>query len=1049
MLNALGLGIMLTMRDYASMPAGRVQRALLGLDNTAHQFSMRYITSMYKVREGMNMLAMGSLALSAPFAALKMGFETQNAMMETVALGIQDYSHLLEQSLSVSNRFAKITRENYMQASYFIKSGLFWLSDEDVAKYTANATITAKATKSTTEEMAKLFAQSYGIFKGAYKEMSDAKFVDMLAGGMTKTVQMFRTTGHEMSLALNTLNSDATAAGYTMERQLAILGVLQQSMPGRRAGTRLRAFIHGAVKAATEFNYPLVDAQGHLLSIADMIDNIKTKIKDPSQVKNIAALRKAFESREAYAVLQNLWDKTDQLRAAEEEVRKGMMEGMSLVEKMAYVMDKNLGAQVEILKQRFKNLGEIIGESISKGSSNAVAGINLALLGLQKFVELNPKIFQLWASLSMTFGVLLIVAGAIRILTGGINLLADTLWLTITRFGLLFKELRILAPTFGPAIAAVIGLYLAFKYNFMGIRDLTIRVGSTLKNFGKNTILALRGLWELVSSLNSLRYGMISAELKWALEQVGLWGFVKSLFMAYVRIRWFLDGFKEGFMSVANVVMAIVVPAFKILVSLVKVILTPIVALAKALGWVGSSISQSNINIFEGLGKALGAIVGPLLALKGAKAVFNSFKGVATFFKGIGPAREAAIKLVTPTKKAKQSPELKKALQSIKNNDKLIKEIGSDPLRQKEANLLKKYNERMRQKHNLVTNAQKHSVKTQEKVQQGFFKRMITRAKNFPKNFINGIKSIPKRITAKIKDTYSRITNGVKKTVNTIKNIGTGLKNFAKTTWKYTKLAGNYIKTMALKAGKAFASVTRSIGLLVVRGFRYLTASVLKLLRYFGMLIRSMYTLALAAGRFVLQAIVRLATACGKLIAKFIMLIATNPFVFMAVAIIVVIFLIYKIAKNWDIVKEKFMSFARALLDSPIGQAIMKIGEKIKEYIIDPLTTAWEKLKAFLNGDRGDLDSNHNKGSSSPNERSTRRRPIMNGPINSLFSVPVTPSGTPPVNNPYPDTPRNSGGPQQSIPPTQVNVHIDGKVVAQAVANHSDREQRRRSGPNR
>ncbi|HEY8400592.1 MAG TPA: phage tail tape measure protein, partial [Cytophagaceae bacterium] len=837
MLNALGLGIILTMRDYASMPAGRVQRALLGLDNTARQFSYRFIESMYHVREGMNMMASGIVTLLAPMGILRSSFATYEKLQHVISQGLENVNVILEESLKLSNEFADITRANFMEAAYWIRSGLYWLSDEDVAKFTRNALIVAKATRASAEEMAQLFVTGYGIFKDLYKEMSDAEFIDMFAGGLTEAVRAFNTEGHQMVLAFNDLNADASAVLYNLEEQLAALGLLQQTMPGHRAGTRLRAFVQGAVEAAMEFNYPIVDAEGHLMSIADLIDRLKKDFKDIANVQNIYALRKAFGSREAFSVLQLFWEKTDQLREMQEIVRQGMIKGMSVAEHMAYIIDRTLGQQLKILRQRIHNLNELIAEHME---GPAVAVVNLAnkfMLLAQNIVKANRFLVRFAFTMTTLLGVSLVLAGAIRIFFGYIGLIRSSLFLLTKRSAEFAATLLKVSKIFGPLIAAAATFYAAYQANFLGIRDFIVSVIESLNQLWYRVVLVIRGFWELASSLTELRYGRISAETKWLLESLGLWDFVKDLFMIYVRVVNFLNSFYQGFKSTMEKIKAVVVPMLEV----IRAVFTPIIKIvevaAKALGLISDSVSQTDVEMLNLLGRALGAIIGPLLALKGIKIVGSSFMGAIEFFRSIERTRlERLNKVLLPLTTRNLSKDAKKALKELLKMKQEYDELlasGMDP----QSQIMKALRASMRYRiqkaglgqffPDLIKQANKEANKEIAKMagkpqKTSIFSRFLNVLFAIPKGFLNRINIWTKSITNATKYIQE---HGLRKSLQTLfANLGktkpvTAIKGFADSIRKSLKSAFTFIKNLPNTIVRGFKGIFNYVKSLTVAVF--------------------------------------------------------------------------------------------------------------------------------------------------------------------------------------------------------------------------------------
>lgn len=1016
MLNALGLGIVLTMRDYASMPAGKVQRALLGLDQTAERFSMRYVESMYKVREGMNILAAGTISLLAPLEILKSSFATQEEMFKTLSLGVEDHNALLEKSLEISNKFADITRENYMKATYWIKTGIFGLSDKDVAKYAANAAIVAKATRSTAEEMSKLFASSYGVFKQTlYRDIKDADFIDMLSGALTQTVRIFKTSGHELSLAFNSLTADASAVLYNMEEQFAILGMLQQSMPGRRAGTRLRAFVQGAAEAAQEFNYPIVDAEGHLLSIADLFDRLKKDFKDISQVENIYAIRKAFGSREAFSVFQMLWNRTDEIRKATEQVRQGMLEGMSLAERMAYVMDKAVGQRFKLLTQRISNFFEIVAEAITNEAKIIIDFFSNFVLLLQKIAKQHPVIVKLAFGLQSLVGALLSLAGTLLILRGLKSLVFDTLLLFTWRVAELSKGLGVLLTTFGPIIVAVIALYYAIKNNFLGMGKFVDDIIQKFKTFARNTVLVFRGLSELVTSLEDLRYGRISNSSKTLLESLGLWNLTKALFMAYVRFKLFWEGIKEGFKNAMESIKAFIMP----IVQMVTLWMSPIITLVKSIGNMfgsfGQAFSNSNVNAIHNLGIAIGALLGPLITLKTIIAFFTAGGKIRKFFKDLEAARQGRItQALSTVKKVGMTKDQRHAWRLIKEKAKTMKEVsthyGKDST---EVKMLKSFILREMRKNDLLKAIGRQEAvklfgegmvqqielgsKTAEKTlkRKKFHKRLIDNLVLAPKKLNEGIG----KLTGKINDLNNKIKT------KKINSLGTSFKN----------LTGR-VKI----ASVAMLTFAKTIIISVINNIRTLTISI------WGLVVSS-----------------------GSL------LVTLLPYL---IVIGILVGLGYALYKNWENVKltfaymkQQLKEFVDWFLQTKFVKKVKEWGIAIKENIISKFEKLVELIEKFLSiigkpiksdpswhGNYGDLNlSPAGAGIIPVNKRPNleRRRTTIENIYNNYPELQdMVNRYDPNVDRPY--TVLQKQG--------DIIIQVDGREIARATGDAVDKEERRR-----
>ena len=182
-------------------------------------------------------------ALAKPVSAFQ---EVERAKGELASLDIGEIglSKIGREATKFSNQFAGTTKAQFISAAYDIKSGISSLSDEGVAKFTSLAAMTASATKSTSDEMTKLFALGYGIYRDQFK--TDFDFGEKFSGAISTAVQAFRTDGSDLVSGLSTLGAVATKNGVSLAEQLAVLGVSKSAFKSAsEAATSYRAFIKG------------------------------------------------------------------------------------------------------------------------------------------------------------------------------------------------------------------------------------------------------------------------------------------------------------------------------------------------------------------------------------------------------------------------------------------------------------------------------------------------------------------------------------------------------------------------------------------------------------------------------------------------------------------------------------------------------------------------------------------------------------------------------------------------------------------------------------
>lgn len=289
--------------------------------------------------------------------------KTQTAMGEISSLGVNDVEAVRKAAIDFSNTWSGTTREQFISASYDIKSGISSLTDEGVAKFTEMAALTGKATKSTVQEMTNLFAKGYGIYRNQFN--SDDEFAEKFSAGISKSVEQFRTQGSEMSSFISALGASAEKAGRPLAEVLAIGGQLQTTMTGSEAATRLNAFLRSAVKAGQELGLSFIDANNNLKSIPDIINTIKQKYGEVIDANEKAELTKAFGTDEAIAMIDLLYDKVQDVVENTKSISQEMGNGSEATEKMAQSMNEGIAEKSQILKQRINNIFEGFGEKIA------------------------------------------------------------------------------------------------------------------------------------------------------------------------------------------------------------------------------------------------------------------------------------------------------------------------------------------------------------------------------------------------------------------------------------------------------------------------------------------------------------------------------------------------------------------------------------------------------------------------------------------------------------------------------------------------------------
>ncbi|THA14537.1 phage tail tape measure protein [Rodentibacter pneumotropicus] len=188
------------------------------------------------------------------------------------------------------------------------------LTDSELIAFSKSSNILAKATGSDVKAMGSYISQLYGIFGDEAAKIGKEKWVEQISAQATVTANKFKSSGESLMQAYTNLGSSAKDHGIKTAEQFAIIGNLQNVFEGGLAGTKYAAFLNGAIKAQKKLGLSFVDSQGKMLPIIDILQKIKGKYGELNS-ENLYDLQKAFGTKEAAQVINNLLPKIDSLKA--------------------------------------------------------------------------------------------------------------------------------------------------------------------------------------------------------------------------------------------------------------------------------------------------------------------------------------------------------------------------------------------------------------------------------------------------------------------------------------------------------------------------------------------------------------------------------------------------------------------------------------------------------------------------------------------------------------------------------------------------------------
>ena len=467
--------------DIVDNMTSKVQGVADGVPSAVQKMNDAFGTMQ---KAGVAMTGMGTAIVGACMGTVTATFDTQDALAEVASLGVEDLGALEKAAKNFSDTWAGTTKSDFISASYDIKSGIASLTDEGVAQYTELAGLTAKATKATTADMTSLFATGYGIYKNYYSDLSDMEFGEMFSAGIATAVKNYKTSGTEMAGAIKMLGASATNANVPMEEQLAILGQLQATMSGTEAGTKYKSFLNTAASAGEKLGLNFLDANNQLLSMPDILEQLHGKYGDTIDAVEKKQLKDAFGTDEAIALIDLLYNNTDQLKTGIDDLQTSMDGGVETTKKMAEAISDTPAQKFQVLKQQMHN----VTEELAQGLLPAVNTGLEAMIGLvQKgsdWVSNNQETVATIMRIVAILGVFLIVAGVVTTTIGTLGK-AMTSLKTVTTLASkasgLFNSALLSSP-----ITWVIGLIVALIAIFKACGGDVEQLGATFSNiFGK------------------------------------------------------------------------------------------------------------------------------------------------------------------------------------------------------------------------------------------------------------------------------------------------------------------------------------------------------------------------------------------------------------------------------------------------------------------------------------------------------------------------------------------------------------------------------------
>lgn len=391
------LEFLIGVSDKASSKLGRIQKQIENMtERTKQSFTNVGIGAAGMVAAGYSMKQMVEPAI-----------QMQRALNTVSSLGTgADALGILESKAKDFTKSYGGSAIDVVNASYDIQSAIAGLKGGELATFTVASATLAKATKSDAAVITDYVGTMYGIFKDE-ADFDKIGWAENLAGKTAWAVKSFKTDGSKMAAAWSALGSMGTGRGIGMDEQFAILGRLQDTLPGAQAGTAYKAFLRGVGKAQDALGLDFVDSNGKMLSAVAILEKIKGKYGDLDEAE-MGLISTGFGGDEAMRVILDLYNKTDDITRSTEALSD--IKGMGLAEDMAATMTDTW--------QRFAGIMEVA--KISFGS-HMLPELEKGLDALSSLISFLDDLMGKYPPLTKYAGIFtLVIIGA----SGAMGLLA-------------------------------------------------------------------------------------------------------------------------------------------------------------------------------------------------------------------------------------------------------------------------------------------------------------------------------------------------------------------------------------------------------------------------------------------------------------------------------------------------------------------------------------------------------------------------------------------------------------------------------------------------
>lgn len=240
--------------------------------------------------------------------------------------------------------------------------------------------------------------------------------------GLKKMGETYKkTSGSEMASAISALGATATNANVPLEEQLAIMGQLQTTMSGSEAATKYKSFLNQASSAGEKLGLTFLDTNNQLLSMPDILTELKSKYGETIDAVEKRELKEAFGTDEAVALIDLLYNNVETLDSGIQDLQGSMKNGISVTEEMAEAINNTPEQKFQVLKQQIHNNVEELGNGLLPAVNNTMDKVSGLIQKGSKWISNNQETVQSIMNIALKLGVFLVIAGSVMGVIGSLG----------------------------------------------------------------------------------------------------------------------------------------------------------------------------------------------------------------------------------------------------------------------------------------------------------------------------------------------------------------------------------------------------------------------------------------------------------------------------------------------------------------------------------------------------------------------------------------------------------------------------------------------------